>query len=133
NLVELIAAQASDPFRRNNSVSVLAEFDERNVEGAATEIVDQHRGDGLAAMREFDSGSRRLIEHSKYMETGAAEGFDRHESLVAGGVGRYAEHHFEAFLRAVAGSEVALKCADEAVKEFGQGYRDACFQTSGRA
>ncbi len=71
------------------------ELDQRDVEGAAAQIVDQNASGGALAMAEFDGRGGRFVQQTEHGEAGAAEGVDGEESLVAVGVGGHAEHDFE--------------------------------------
>ena len=92
---------SASPALAITRVGVVFHLDQRRVEGAAAEVVDQQRTArlslalGLLAMAELDARRRRLVEHAQHMEAGRAKGFAGQKSLVAVGVGRHADHDFE--------------------------------------
>jgi hypothetical protein len=101
DFVEVVAAEIGEANAGFNDMRVVSEVDERGVEGAAAQIVDEQGAAGSAfligafAMAELDAGGGGLIEHAEDLKAGGAEGFGGEEALVVVGVGWYADHDFE--------------------------------------
>ncbi len=99
-LVEVVAAEAGLARAREHLVHHARHVDERAVEGAAAEVVDQHvlalAGDGAAeAVGVLEPGGRRLVQQREHLEAGAPEGVEGEEALVVGGVRGHAHRDFE--------------------------------------
>ena len=90
-LVEVVASEAPHPFARDDLVRLPRHPEERGVERAAAEVVDE---DVLAPRRDrrpeavgvLEAGRRRLVQERHGREAGRAERLQRQEALRARGV-----------------------------------------------
>ena len=103
-LVEVVAAEAGLARAGDHLVHLPRHVDERAVEGAAAEVVDQHvlalAGDRAAeAVRVLEPGRGGLVQERQHLEAGAAEGVEGEEALVVGGVGGHADRDLERLAR----------------------------------
>ena len=99
-LIEVVPAEPAHPGRRQDLVPTLAHANERGVERAASEIVDD---DVLAPLRErvsvamgvLEACRRRLVDERARREAGAAERVERHEARGRVRVRRHRDHGAE--------------------------------------
>ena len=103
-VVEVVAAQARHAGGGDDLVDAPGHVDQRRVEGAPAEVVDEHvlaaAGDRAAeAVRVLEPGGGGLVEQGEDLEAGAAEGLQGQEALVVGGVGGHAHRDLERLSR----------------------------------
>ena len=78
NLVEVVAAKIRDAVRCFDRLFVFSQSHERNIESAATHVVDEQAAAnaiaalGAIALRKFDRRSRRLVHQSQHRETSSS-------------------------------------------------------------
>ena len=104
HVVEVVAAQAVDTRRGDHFVHRPAHADERNVEGAAADVVHDDviffRGERAAvAVGVLEAGRRRFVEKAEHVEAGAPKRVEADETLGAVRVRRGGDEGFERFVR----------------------------------
>ena len=125
NLVEVVAADVREAGAGHHGVSVVLHFDQGRVEGAAAEVINQHRPSRLTlalralAMAELDAGRGGLVEHAQHLEAGRAKSLRRQKPLIAVGIGRHADHDFDG----LAAFERERRCLAQLLAESRQHLR----------
>ena len=85
----------------------VAQFDQRSVKGAASQIVDQEpaRGSALAvhqvAVGKFNRCRRGFIQQAQNLEARLASRFGGKKALIAVGIGRHSQHGFQGLVAIV--------------------------------
>src|SRR6185369_14166612 len=82
--IKIVATQHGDAFRSDDGMLAVFNIDQRNIEGAAAQVVDEHALGGLRsalAMSVFNAGSGGFVEQSKDGEAGAMDRVNREKSL----------------------------------------------------
>ncbi len=106
--VEVVAAQARDAAGGDHLVALALHVDQRSIEGAAAQIVDEHvlafAGDRVAeAVRVLEARRARLVEHCLHVESRAPVRVHGDQALRGGGVGGHAHRRLDGVVRAQAG------------------------------
>ena len=96
DLVEVVAAQPVDAEGVEHLVAGPLELEQRGVEGAAAEVVDDDevapgRDRPSLAVSELEAGRRGLVDHADHLEACTAARLEREEALCAVGVGRHTQ------------------------------------------
>ena len=103
-LIEVVAAQTLDSLADHDFVHVPRHFQQRGVEGAAAEVVDEDvlafgRDGGAVPVGVFEARGRRFIQQRDDMETRRYESIQRQKALGARGIGRHADRGLDGFTR----------------------------------
>src|SRR4051812_9323176 len=131
-LVEVVAAQARDAAGGDHLVALALHVDERGVEGAASQVVDQDvlalAGQRLAkAVRVLEARRAGLVEHGLHVEARAAVGIHGHQALRGGSVGGNADGDLQRVLLAQpgvgAGDDLVAHVAEETREQIGERKR----------
>ena len=96
--VDVVPTQVSQSVRGEYLVRRADDVDQRGVEGAAAQVVDQDPGAsggdrGRLAMRVLEAGCAGLVEHGSDTEAGLLESLKSQETLSPVGVGGHCDHH----------------------------------------
>ena len=101
NFIKIVPAKRADPLRGNNMLLALIEFNQGGIEGSASQVVDEDVALGVfrprcaVSMSKLDARRGRFVQKPHNLKTGLPKRLGRQKSLIAVGVRRDPQHHFE--------------------------------------
>ena len=128
--VEVVAAEPRVAVGRQHLEDAAAELQDRDVEGAAAEVVDGD--DALGALVEAvgERGGRRLVHQAQHLETGEPAGVLRRLALAVVEVGGHGDHRLRHRL-AERRLGAALELAQDVGRDLGRRQLAAADARSG--